>query len=177
MSDRGAQAAIDAAGGIGTPPEPETAEQLNLLPDMRAGDELPDGEGGDQVPAQRSPGRPKGARNKRTTEMLDYIGGQYGLPAVRLAQLYSADPQVLASRYSLKLKEALELQKSAAIALLPYMHQKQPLAIDLEKKSTVTLVFNDAPDPDQINDDDGFSITIDGEAIAALSDEGENETP
>ena len=161
-------AAIEITGP-GEPPVSE-AEQLPLLPDMRPKPD-PDRQEA-EVSGERGPGRPPGARNKRTQKMVEYITNHYGSPLDRLAQLYSADPAELAKKYKIKIEHALELMKSAAVAALPYVEQKRPISVDIEGKGTFQLIIGDVGqgDLDQANEE-GFSVVIDAQAELVEDDE------
>lgn len=151
--------------GPGDPPQPDAETQLALLPDMRAQPET--GDSGRQEPefqaatGERTRGRPPGSRNKRTAEMVRYITSRYGSPLERLAQIYSADPHCLALTHGIKVAEALDLMKSAAIAALPYIEQKRPVAVDLAGKGTLQLIIGDIgqADPDDALEH-GFSLDL-----------------
>ena len=104
-------------------------------------------------------GRPKGARNKSTEEWREYLLGRYRSPLVVLMELYSRTPQELAKELGLYVinegelvkdvngdpmlatGEAFKRQLEAAIAALPYLHQKQPIAIEASGKSAGMLVI------------------------------------
>lgn len=159
-SKPGIAAALELTGA-GEPPR-EDAEQLALLPSLAEKPHLggQEAESGDDAP--RRGGRPKGARNKRTKEIVDYISGQYGFPLERLAQLYSGDPAKLAEKFHIKKKDALALMKDAAVACLPYMHQKQPVSVDVAGKGTFQLVVGQVADA-QLDEatEDGLSLVLD----------------
>ncbi len=146
--------------GAGEPPR-EDAEQLALLPSLAEKPHLggQETESGDDAP--RRGGRPKGARNKRTVEMVRYLESRYGPPLERLAQLYSADPKELARQHHIKVKDALALMKDAAVAALPYMHQKQPVSVDVEGKGTFQLIVGQVADAELEQAEDGFSVVLD----------------
>jgi hypothetical protein len=136
--------------------------QLSLLPGL--GEEHGQEAGGAAAPeGKRGPGRPPGARNKATQEIIDYIGGRYGMPLERVAQLWAMPPHQLAASLGIKLVEAVELQLRAASAALPYLHQKQPQAIDLKSSTThrfVVVQVEDAAETEQDEDDLTFTVRI-----------------
>ena len=161
MADKlGLGAAIDAHGGVGPAPA-AGAEQLDLLPP------LPLAERGapTTLPRPDRPGRPPGVRNRRTEELIAYIGARYQLPAIVLAEIYSRPVRELATELGCKLPEALALQVSAAKELLPYLHQKQPLAVDVSGAGVIGLtILGLPPGADEHADlapDDG-SMTLEG---------------
>lgn len=78
----------------------------------------------------RARGRPPGARNRKSVDFEKwYYSAGYKDPAVFLAELYSADPIALARVAGLKVGEAVEIQRRAAVDLLPYLHGKKPTEI------------------------------------------------
>src|SRR5919109_3844982 len=75
-------------------------------------------------PLRKQRGRPPGAMNRRTQEMIDFIGKQYGLPVERLAKIYSRPYRELAAELGVSLAEAVDLQRKAASDAAPYLHAK-----------------------------------------------------
>ena len=141
----GAQAAVDAAGrpapvevaGWAAGPRPAEARQGSLF-----GAEVPEPDGVGALAPEVKPrgrGRPPGARNRSTEEWSRYLLTRYRSPLVGLAEIAQAGPAELAAELSTgsgedaevcTLVEALRLIMSAQQALAPYLHQKQPTAID-----------------------------------------------
>lgn len=79
---------------------------------------------------ERGRGRPKGAKNRRTEELREYIEATGITPAEYLVGVMrdpTADPVE---------------RRQAATALLPYAHRKQPVAVDLGG-ADVTLILGD----------------------------------
>jgi hypothetical protein len=132
----GIQAAIDEIGGPGRPPR-EIAEQLPLL-----GDQAEDPPAG-QAPAETTgPGRPPGSRNKRTAEWTEYLLGRHASPLEGLAEISSMSIQEckdLARALGCTALQIWERQQWARKELAPYLHQKQPMAIDAGKDGLVVL--------------------------------------
>lgn len=80
---------------------------------------------------ERKAGRPKGAKNKSTKEWVDYfLSTVKESPLIFLGRLYAQETKALARKIQCKREDALKLQISAANAVLPYVHQKQPIAIE-----------------------------------------------
>lgn len=129
----------DAMAGQGPEaPEPD-GEQLPLLP-------LPlkdIGADGQLVEQPRRAGRPPGARNKRTEAWLDWFGARYRMPLEMLGQVISRPADVLALELGCSRHDAYKLQVEAARALLPYCHQKQPVAVQIDGASLVQLIIED----------------------------------
>lgn len=128
------------------------AEQLPLLPIKEVGK---DESAADTVDSVRGVGRPKGAKNRSTAEWKEYILGRYRSPLVALAEIYSRSIQELAVELGHdpankltfeKAKELLQLQLQCAKELAPYVHQKQPMAIEGGGAGVMTLVIGAMPD-------------------------------
>jgi hypothetical protein len=117
-------------------------------------------------------GRPKGARNRSTEEWRRHILSRYRSPAVFLAEMYSRTPAQLAAELGLykwhegKLVidprtgeavlatgEAASMQQAAAIALLPYVHQKLPQAIEVSPPTRGLVILGDLGDDAPAGDD------------------------
>jgi hypothetical protein len=136
----GLKAAVDAVGVEAV--EMQRAEQLALLPteslqaDLRCGDEA----------AERSgAGRPPGSKNKRTAEWTDYILSRHVSPLVFLAQTYTRPAADLAKELKCKTEDAFRIQVAAAKELAPYVHQKQPVAVEVSSTGVVQLVLEASP--------------------------------
>lgn len=118
----------------------QVAEQLPLLPVTR--DPV---EAAAPAPAEgaRGPGRPAGAMNRRTKDLIDYllVGRGFQHPAVVLAETYSRPVEVLAKELSCTKLEAFRLQQAAAEGLLPYLAPKQ-LAIEGGGAGGFTLIMD-----------------------------------
>jgi hypothetical protein len=156
MSDtkQGLTAAIEALGaGQVLPAE---AGQPDLFEEADAPLPIP--------PAARSGpkgGRPAGARNRRTEEWVSYLLGRYRSPLVFLLETYSRTPAQLAEQMQLykfhegelvkdadgnpvlATGEAADIQVKAAIAALPYLHQRLPQAIEVKATSRGLLLIGD----------------------------------
>lgn len=86
-------------------------------------------------------GRPQGARNRSTKEWMEFLLSRYRSPLVGLAEIYSRPVSELAQAFDCDLLEAGKLQVAAMQALLPYVHQKQPVAIEAAGKTRGVLVI------------------------------------
>lgn len=117
--------AIDQAGAGPIVP----AEQLALMPLARAEHETPRGGG--------QGGRPKGSRNRRTAEMVQYLTSRYAHPLEVLAQTISRPVDVLAKEIGCTKADAFAFQIQAAKELAPYVAQKLPTLVDF--KGDLTL--------------------------------------
>lgn len=78
----------------------------------------------------RGPGRPPGAKNKSTEAWAGYILSRYASPLQALAETYSRPVQDLAAELGCDKLDAFRIQQQAAQALAPYIHKKQPVAVE-----------------------------------------------
>lgn len=106
-------------------------------------------------------GRPKGARNRKTAEWVDYLLSRYRSPLVALLELTARTPADLAREIGLYMYhegkpvydangepvlatgEAFKAQVAAMMAALPYLHQKQPMAVTVDQPARGVLVIGD----------------------------------
>jgi hypothetical protein len=111
-----------AAASAGRQPA-SAGRQMSLLPAAPGGQvEEPQG--------PRGPGRPAGAKNKRTQHWQRWFEATGSLPLEFLAGVYRARTADLADELSTSTEAALRIQVQAAQAVLPYVEQKLPLAIE-----------------------------------------------
>lgn len=115
---------------------------------------------GQAVEAVRRAGRPKGALNKRTERLRDFILGQHSHPAQVLAQAYSRPVDALAAELGCTRLEAFTVQIRAASELLPYIESKMPVAVDVDARGAIQLVIHGA---------EQRPATIDGGQLVGLS--------
>jgi hypothetical protein len=148
-------------------PEPE-AEQLDLL-----GLPEPKTLEGRELVAQRAAGRPLGSRNKRTIREVNWLLSVYQDPRAVLLAIAQAPVDELAARLGCTAMEALQEKRLAAIGVLPYVAQKQPLAVDLTNHKVVHLhIDSDFGGSDGSDDGVGLSLrVVDGTAeIVSIED-------
>jgi hypothetical protein len=137
--------AVVAAVGVGHPPLPPAPRQLPLLAgqaDEEQGEEL----AATPSDAPRGPGRPPGAKNKRTDEWCDYLMQRYRSPLVVLAETYSRPVELLQRELNCSRLDAFKLQLGAAKELAPYVHQKQPIAVTVDGAGVVRMVVETSPE-------------------------------
>lgn len=114
------------------------ADQLALIPtDRPAQDPAAVRE------ARGKRGRPKGARDRKTQELVAYLKSKYRHPLEALAEAWSRPVAVLAAELGCDKVKAYELQQEAAKASLPYWASKQPVAVSLEGKGVVQLIIGE----------------------------------
>jgi hypothetical protein len=169
----GIAAVLAEADLTGAPPGAE-AEQLDLcdllgLPAARLGSVT----FADQV---RGRGRPAGARNKRTVEWANYLTRRYGSPLEVLAQIATTSVTELRDSLACSALEALGEKRLAAIALLPYIHQRQPLAVDLTNRQVVYLSILDAAAAEPGAGDEG-DMTLIGALVNIVENQPLSEAP
>lgn len=144
-------------------------------------------------PAERAagkPGRPPGARNKSTEEWVRYFLGRYRSPMTALAEIYSRplgqlvdDLQAMSDKHKgfrpgsdtrdgyweriqVNPLEVLKMQRDAAAALLPYIHKKQPVAVEIDGRRPGVVVVGDL---------NVTSMLADGDVALPLPDSEENQ--
>lgn len=119
--------------------------QPSLLPDISSGKETGRGNvsalglTGSGELDKKAPGRPKGARNRSTEEWRRYFLSKHKSPLMVLGELYNKPLEELKDELKCERLEAFKLQLSAAQAVLPYVHQKQPLAIE-DKSGNIPVI-------------------------------------
>lgn len=94
-------------------------------------------------------GRPKGARNRRSDDFAKYVGAFGQDPAITLMQIQSTPAEVLTERSRsldpekrrMTYGEAQALRVRCAEALLPYMHSKKPVAVDVGVSGDFNLII------------------------------------
>jgi hypothetical protein len=129
----GLSAAIRDAMAGGTAPAVAAAErQLPLIATVEHDE--PERE-------QKGVGRPAGSRNKRTQEWTEYLLSRFRSPLLVLAETYSRPVADLAAELGVTRAEAFALQLAAAKELAPYLHQRQPLAVNLDGKGVMALTL------------------------------------
>jgi len=102
---------------------------------------------------QRGVGRPKGAKNKSTKEWVEYFMATVKeSPLIFLGKLMTEPTDRLARRMCADRIDALKVQVGAANALLPYVHQKQPVAVEVKSEELPTIqIFTSSTLFNQIN--------------------------
>lgn len=92
---------------------------------------------------KRGPGRPPGARNRRTEELARYILERYRDPLVGLASIVSTPIEQLAADLGCKKVDAADFWRKCASELLPYVHQRKPQALQVDGRSAGALLIMD----------------------------------
>lgn len=130
----GLKTALDALAPTASGPVAEP-EQLDLLG-------LPVTPAAQALAEKRGPGRPPGARNKRTEAWAEYLLARYGSPLEVLMQIANMPIVELVAGLGCSALEALQEKRHAAIALAPYIHQRQAVAVDLTGAPAINLTIN-----------------------------------
>lgn len=171
MADQGKEglnaALTEAMERVGDLEPGEKAEQLALLP-------LPlDDEDDDQAETEaRQRGRPKGSKNKRTEAWTAYLLSNYRSPLEAMVQAYCMPVHDLAELLGCKLLDAFKLQILAAKEAAPYLHQKQPVAVDIQGKPPVSLTINTgAPAGQPVAAPGDGAVVITGEIVNSKKQE------
>ncbi len=134
MAELTGLAAVLAGAAPTADPPGDEAEQYDLLG-------LPAPRPGHRVEAYRGRGRPAGSRNKRTVEWAQHLLGRYSSPLEVLAQVMTAPVEALVAQLGCSPVEALAEKRLAAVALLPYLHSRMPVSVDLTDRRVVHLTI------------------------------------
>ena len=138
-------------------------QQLPLLP---AGDDGGRGALTAAVGGSRGPGRPPGSPNKRTEAMVEHLLSRYRSPLEALATIYSMPLRDLIEQIGTiwqeygeredglppvrlsfgQIMQILQMQVNAARELAPYVHQKQPTAIEVDGAGAIPLAIFVTPE-------------------------------
>lgn len=130
-------------------PGAAAVEQLALLPLSQVNDGQNDG---NSVPAARGAGRPPGSKNKNTEAWRNFLLSKYQSPLIGLAEIYSRKVTDLAVELGFtnnlsrkatpeELMALLKLQIEAMVQIAPYIHQKQPMALDTGEGGLISLTI------------------------------------
>lgn len=133
----------DAAQGSFFP----SAEEIDALADKNG--RLP-ANAMRQIRQARGRGRPLGARNQRNAKMAKWFVQQFGDPVSVLGEIMSMPTDVLYQQMILAQggefkgkrvtgKDAFDLRMAAAKEIMPYIHGKQPIAIEVTGKADAVL--------------------------------------
>ncbi len=170
-SKSGIKTAVETIAAGEPPLEPVTQLPLPIAGDLRDDEAMTAA----AEAVRRGPGRPPGARNRSTEEWRNYLLQRYRSPLIALAELYSRDVRQLARELGNEhptfdqLVKLLQVQVEAATDLMPYLHSKQPLAVQVDAKGVVQLVIEASPEaaallaPARRNGDG--SVLIEGEVL------------
>jgi hypothetical protein len=108
---------------------------------------------------RRGPGRPPGARNRRTERTAAFLLARHRHPIEVLLEIAEANVADLAGFLNCTMMEAAQEKRLAASAVLPYLASRMPLEIDLSKKSVVYLTIVDGHAA-QTSAEDGIAMQM-----------------
>ena len=133
---------------------------------------LPESPSRDVVRERRSAGRPPGSRNKRVEDAARFAVEAFGDPLLVLVQLATMDAEELKVAAGCSLLEAIAEKRQAAIAVLPYLHQRKPLAVDVSNRKFVHLHVSLPDAPEEVGQVlDGVSVQILNQVEVVADDE------
>lgn len=98
------------------------------------------GEPARAVVTARGPGRPKGAKNRRDVDMVQFILSRHRSPLLGMAEIVDADLETLRASLQCSLLEAAEFQLKAASQLALYLHQRQAQALQINNQTVGALM-------------------------------------
>lgn len=168
----GERTALDLAQA-GFEDENEPAEQLDLL-------------GVPQTPelmllrTQRGPGRPPGARNKRTERTVQFLLARHQDPREVLLAMAEARVDELTAALGCSAYQAWQEKRLAAIGVLPYVAQRQPLAVAFTGVRPIHLHMHGMEDANGVRDDDSIAARLvgmitDAQFVDVPPDDGSGE--
>lgn len=138
---KGSQQAVAVAmAESGGPPPDGEFEQIDLIAALGL-EKTPKVVELQEAASRRHGGRQAGTRNRRTLEWANYLLSKYTSPLEVLAQIGATPTAELAAALGCTKTEALQERRLAAIALAPYVHQKQAIAVDVTNNKIVNLTI------------------------------------
>jgi hypothetical protein len=90
---------------------------------------------------RRRAGRPPGSRNRRDEDAARVAVERFGDPLLHQVAIATMDVEELASRAGCTVLEAMVEKRLAAMAVLPFLHSKRPLAVDVTNRRVVHLTI------------------------------------
>ena len=126
---------------------------LEPQPELMLG--LPETAKGMALAERRRAGRPQGARNRRVEDVARWVLDHMGDPLLVQAQVAVMPVAELAAALGCSPMDALAAQRLAAAQVLPYLHQRKPIAVDVSTTKVVHLTIveglpGDAPAEDGV---------------------------
>lgn len=116
-------------------------------------------------------GRNPGARNKRVTDYANFLLSRYGSPLEVLAQIAVMRVDELSASIGCDKLAALQEKRLAAIALTPYVHQKMPLAVNVNER--VVHLHLDLGDAGDDGESEGMNFTA--QIVEAIARDADND--
>jgi hypothetical protein len=113
---------------------------------------LPETEKVRQVRERRA-GRPVGARNRRSEDVARHVIETLGDPLLRQAAVATMPVEELMAATGMTAAEAMAEQRLAAALVLPFLHRRMPVQVDVNTRQFIALTIVD-----------GMPETIEGHA-------------
>ena len=110
------------------------------------------------VEERRGPGRPKGARNKRTAQTVERLLSRFEDPRAVLLAIAQTPVDELAATLGCSALQALQERRLAAIGVLPYVAQRQPISVDVTNRQVVHLTIIEGELAEATDADDGLLV-------------------
>ena len=159
MAERTGLAAVLEEAGAGEDVLETPAEQLALL-----GMELPGG--------RRSVGRPPGRKNVRSQRVSDFVLATVGDPLIEATRLAMLPVRDLAAAVGISAADALVEKRLLLVAVLPYMHQRQAIAVDVTNRNIVHLNIFGGEAPEAV---ESGGVTISGGLAEIVEYQGDGD--
>lgn len=102
---------------------------------------LPPTEAAMTLRERKSVGRPRGARNRREEDVARAVVEKLGDPLLVQAAIATMPVDELALALGCSRFEAAQERRLAAQVVIPFLHQRQPLAVDVTNRRVVHLVI------------------------------------
>lgn len=147
-------AIVGAAGGVGAGGEIAPALPMALPDEGRPADGL-----------KAKIGRPGGARNLATRQMVEYLRRNYADPLEGMAATISRTVDDLVKELGCTKLEAFDRMQVCRRELAPYLYAKVPANLKLEGEGRFVLTIGDEVDPSAVEEDTGGEFDIEGEVV------------
>ena len=115
----------------------------------------------------RKGGRPPGARNKRLEETARVVVEQFGDPLLHQVAVATMGVDALVAA-GLSIEKAFEERRLAAAVVLPYLHQRQAVRLDVTGRQVVHLTIVDGSE-----DSEQYQEVVD--AVVVQSDDAQSD--
>jgi len=120
-----------------------------------------------QALRERRGGRPLGARNKRLEEAARLVIERFGDPLLHQVAVATMGVDELMAA-GLSLEKAFEERRLAAAVVLPYLHQRKAISVDVSARQVVHLTIVDGGE-----DSEQYQQVVD--AVVVQSDSGQSD--
>lgn len=113
--------------------------------------------------AGRKAGRPPGSRNRRDEDIARLLLERFGDPLAHQVAVATMGVDELAAALGCSRIEALAEKRLAAQVVMPYLHSRKPLAVDVTNHKAISLTINTgaaAPAPVGQQDDAARTVEV-----------------